>query len=446
MTAVRPSLLPAAALLLVSGLLRLPSHAQTGETASVRGLIEEVSLESLTATVQALQSPMGQNSRVTLTAGNDSARLAIYRAFSALEHLSSVAYDTFFIPLDQLPPDSARQFNVEATMTGSTFPERILVLGAHFDCSASRMGSSIWSSQWETIRAPGADDNATGIAVLLEVARILSDPASGFDNAYTLKFVAFASEESGPAHSGNHGGSEHYAAMAKARDENIVGMFSIDMVGYNPQHRYLAIVADSRSQWLGGNVVAARDELGIDLLTNSAPFPTATYSDHASFWEQGYPAILLIENAPPWQNSAYYTANPYYHTSSDTLETLNMELVRRVAQVTLATAIRLSGTVTAVELPAAMAGIPAGTLLLENFPNPFNPGTTIRFELPRREPVRLTVVNLLGEEVATLLDDELGPGGHTIAFSAHSSMASGVYFARLLTPSGSALHRMLLVR
>jgi len=446
MTVFRLALLPTAAFLLASGLPWLSSQAQTGEATTVRGLIEEVSLENLTSTVQALQSPMGQGSRITLTAGNDSARMAIYRAFSALEHLSSVAYDTFFIPLNQLPPDSARQFNVVATMTGSTFPQRILVLGAHFDCSASRMGSAIWDSQWETIRAPGADDNATGVAILLEVARILSDPASGFDNAYTLKFVAFASEESGPAHDGNHGGSEHYAATAKARDENIVGMFSIDMVGYNPLHYYLAIVADSRSQWLGGNVVAARDELGIELLTNSAPFPTAIYSDHASFWEQGYPAILLIENAPPWQNSAYYTANPYYHTSSDTLETLNMELVRRVAQVTLAAAVRLSGTVTSAELPAATATLPAGTLLLENFPNPFNPGTTIRFELPRREPVRLTVVNVLGEEIAALLEAELGPGTHTIAFSAHSAMASGVYFARLLTPSGSVLHRMLLVR
>jgi leucyl aminopeptidase len=433
------------AVLAIAVLFWLPSPARSGEHASVPELIDRVSLENLTTTIRTLQSPGGQQSRVTFTSGNDSARSTIFGAFSALEHLSSVEYDTFYIPAS-VPFDAVPQCNVVATLTGSTFPERILVLGAHFDCSASRMGSSIWNSQWETIRAPGADDNATGIAVLLEVARILSDPSSGFDNAYTLKFVAFASEESGPEHSGGHGGSKHFAASAKARGENIVGMFSIDMIGFNPDHHFLAIVADSRSQWLGANVLAARDELGIDLLTNSSPFPSATYSDHASFWEQSYPAILLIENAPPWENSTYYTANPYYHTSRDTLETLNMELVRAVAQVTLASAIRLSGTVTAVETPEIHAGVPAAALLLENYPNPFNPETTIRFRLPRQDVLRLTVMNSLGQELAILAEGEFRAGEHSVVFAPAPDLSSGVYFVRLVIPSASLTQRLLLLR
>ena len=429
----------------LSTLLWVPCRAQTPEVASVGQLIEAVSVENLTSTISTLEYAGGHQSRVTFTPGNDSARITIHTAFSALENLSSVAYDTFFIAAD--PPFNAiPQYNVVATLAGSTFPERILVLGAHLDCSASRMGSTIWNAEWETIRAPGADDNATGLAILLEVARILSVPASGFDNAYTLKFVAFASEESGPAHSGGHGGSKHFAAAAKARGENIVGMFSIDMIGYNPQHSYLAIVADSRSQWLGGNVAAARDELGIDLLTNSAPFPSATYSDHASFWDQGYPAILLIENAPPWENSTYYSANPYYHTSSDTLESLNMELVRRVTQVTLASAIRLTGTVAAVESPEVIADVPTTAMLLENYPNPFNPATTIRFRLSQKDVIRLTVMNSLGQEIATLAEGELPPGEHSVVFASGSNNSSGVYFARLITTSGSLTRRMLLIR
>jgi hypothetical protein len=445
MVSVRSLLvLPWVAVLLCT-LLWVPCRAQSPEVASVGQLLDAVSAENLTSTIRTLESSGGHRSRVTFTPGNDSARIAIHAAFSSLENLTSVAYDTFFVtatpPLDAVP-----QFNVVATMTGSTFPQRILVLGAHFDCSASRMGWSIWDSQWETIPAPGADDNATGVAILLEVARILTDPASGFDNAYTLKFVAFASEESGPAHSGGHGGSTHFAAAAKARGEDIVGMFSIDMIGYNPQHSYLAIVADSRSQWLGSNVVAARDELGIDLLTNSAPFPSATYSDHASFWNQGYSAILLIENAPPWENSTYYSANPYYHTSSDTLETLNMELVRRAAQLTLASAIRLSGTVTAIAMPEVVASVPTAAVLLENYPNPFNPATTIRFRLSQRDAIRLTVMNSLGQEIATLVEGELPPGEHSVVFAPGAISSSGVYFARLFTTSGSLTRRMLLLR
>jgi hypothetical protein len=308
---------------------------------------------------------------------------------------------------------------------------------------------STWNQQWATIPAPGADDNATGIATLIEIARILSDPASGFTNAYTLKFVAFGSEESGPSHGGGHGGSRHYAQEAKFRGENIVGMISIDMIGYNPAHNYVAIVSDSRSQWLGVNFVAARDEMGIDLLTNSSPFPGGTYSDHASFWEQEYPAILLIENAWPWNNSTYYSINPFYHTSADTFGTLNMELVRRVTQTTLATTIRLSGTVTDISGDESDHTLPGSIVLEQNYPNPFNPTTTIRFSLSRRERVRLTVFDVLGRELVTLLDGEVNSGEHTVRFSAtgpHGQWTSGVYLYRLSAGGRSVVRPMVLNR
>jgi len=430
--------------------LGVPSvlNAQRAAASLGRQLIDAVSPENLTATVKALEIAGGHNSRVTLTAGNDSARVLITDWFSALSHLSSVEEDTFSI--QAAPPFNAtQQFNIVATLSGKQDPSRVFLLGAHFDCSASRMGQSTWNEQWATIPAPGADDNATGIAALLEIARILSDPASGFINAYTLKFVAFASEESGPAHSGGHGGSRHYAQEARFRGERIVGMISLDMIGYNPAHHYVAIVADAPSQWLGVNFVASRDEQGIDLLTNSSPFPDATYSDHASFWEQGYPAILLIENAPPWNPSTYYTPNPYYHTSADTSGTLNIELLRRVTQATLATTIRLTGTLTDIGSEDTDRTLPASIVLEQNYPNPFNPTTRIRFRLSRREQVRLTVFDLLGREVLTLLEGEVHPGEHTVTFSAtgrEGNLPSGVYFYRLSARSGSLVRPMILSR
>jgi hypothetical protein len=431
-------------------LLTIPRtlFGQSAGLSSTRDLIDEVSMENLVATVRTLEAAGGHGSRVTLTPGNDSGRVAIYEAFDALVHLTSVEYDTFTIQADP-PYNTTPQFNVVATLPGKQDPSRVLLIGAHFDCSASRMGSIIWNEQWETIAAPGADDNATGVATMIEVARILSDPASRFENAYTLKFVAFGSEESGPAHSGGHGGSRHYAQEARARDERIVGVINVDMIGYNPAHNYVAIVSDAASQWLGTNFVAARDEMEIDLLTNSSPFPRATYSDHASFWEQGYPAILLIENAPPWNNSTYYTANPFYHTSADSSGTLNMELVRLVTQTTLATAIRLSGTVTGVDNDQTNTSLPGTIALEQNYPNPFNPTTTIRFSLPRGERVRLSVFDVLGREVLTLLDEELSSGEHTARFSAlgkHGHLSSGIYFYRLTTHSGSLARPMILSR
>lgn len=64
--------------------------------------------------------------------------------------------------------------------------------------------------------------------------------------------------------------------------------------------------------------------------------------------------------------------------------------------------------------------------LLQNFPNPFNPSTTIKYKIPFDSSVKLKVYNLLGEEVKTLVDDFLSPGEYEVSFDA-GSLASGYY-------------------
>lgn len=76
-------------------------------------------------------------------------------------------------------------------------------------------------------------------------------------------------------------------------------------------------------------------------------------------------------------------------------------------------------------------------LLYQNYPNPFNPSTTIQFYLPTSSVVTLRIYNVLGQEVATLLDKEsLEDGEHQIEFNAYR-LASGVYFYRLITKSST---------
>ena len=402
---------------------------------------ERVSIDSLTSHIATLQDAGGYRSRVTFTPGNDSAAVHIRTMFEAIPGLTAVELDTFTVPAD--PPYAARPlYNIVATLQGRTRPSDVLLLGAHYDASASRMGTSVWNQNWSTIRAPGADDNATGVASIVEIARVLSDPASGYACDVTLKFVAFASEESGPAHQGGHGGSGHYAQSGRLAGENIIGMLSIDMIGYNPSTYYTTIVSDTPSAWLGDRFRAAVDSAGIQLLTNARPYPTATYSDHEQFWEQGYAAILLIEHAPPWNSSAVYTANPFYHKTSDTLGTLNMELVRRVTQGVLALAVSLGGgVVTGVEDDMSR---PVATVLLANYPNPFNPTTTIRFLTEETGWTRLAVYDILGRETAVLVEGSLHQGPHSVSFNA-TGCAAGVYFYRLETRRSVHTRTMLLL-
>jgi hypothetical protein len=88
---------------------------------------------------------------------------------------------------------------------------------------------------------------------------------------------------------------------------------------------------------------------------------------------------------------------------------------------------------------------PAAFALEQNHPNPFNPSTTIRYALPHREHVTLTVFNTLGQQVATLVCDEVGAGYHEVQFDAHG-LASGVYFYRLTAGNFVDTKKLLLVR
>ena len=73
--------------------------------------------------------------------------------------------------------------------------------------------------------------------------------------------------------------------------------------------------------------------------------------------------------------------------------------------------------------------MPASYTLAQNFPNPFNPSTTISFGLPQKSLVRITIVNALGEVVAKLVDAEMEAAAYSVVWNAN--VASGIYFYRM---------------
>ena len=91
------------------------------------------------------------------------------------------------------------------------------------------------------------------------------------------------------------------------------------------------------------------------------------------------------------------------------------------------------------------AELPQQATLHGNYPNPFNPATTIRFELPEAQAVRLVVYNAIGQQVQVLVDGSLGSGPHEVRFEA-GHLASGLYLARLETPAGVSVQRMMLAK
>jgi hypothetical protein len=100
---------------------------------------------------------------------------------------------------------------------------------------------------------------------------------------------------------------------------------------------------------------------------------------------------------------------------------------------------------TVLGIRSASREIPATLSLRQNFPNPFNPTTTIRFELPTASSVTLVVYDVLGREVSTLVNGSTQAGIHDVVLDANR-LASGVYLCRLQSGGFTQSRRMMLVR
>jgi len=89
--------------------------------------------------------------------------------------------------------------------------------------------------------------------------------------------------------------------------------------------------------------------------------------------------------------------------------------------------------------------LPGSFKLLQNYPNPFNPSTIIRYRLPAARQVTLKVYDILGREVATLVNGKVSAGEHLVHYDA-SHLASGIYIYRLKAGNFSQIHKMTLIK
>ncbi len=184
-------------------------------------------------------------------------------------------------------------YNVVAEKPGLIEPEIIVIICGHLD--------SITNSN-PYVSAPGADDNASGSATVLEAARILSQ----CNFRYTIRFLFFGAEEVGLI------GSDIYATEAAANGDSIIAVINLDMILYAPESmETLFVPYNTISTDLANNMEAISGLYVPDLDLNVIYSPGTTYSDHASFWQQGYPALLGIEDG--------INSNPYYHQETDLL-------------------------------------------------------------------------------------------------------------------------------
>ena len=213
--------------------------------------------------------------------------------------------------------------NLEAVLPGHGAANEIIVVGAHYDSVAG---------------SPGADDNASGVAALLELARLLAGTAL----PRSVRFVAFANEEA-PFFYGDEMGSNRYAARAQAQGERIEAMLSLETLGYysdqpgSQQYPFpFSLFYPDTGNFIGfvGNLSSralVRRAIGAFRATTSFPSEGVAapsgmegvhWSDHWSFWQAGYPAIMVTDTA--------LFRYPHYHAATDTPEQLDYNGLARV--------------------------------------------------------------------------------------------------------------------
>ena len=297
-----------------SAMISMPGTTFTGPLPPLTESQKELATD-LRTTVTHLASDIGKRS---IYHPKELAESALYLK----EQLAAAGYE---VNEHSFPTKGSLTPNLEATLKGTSHPNEIVVIGAHYDT---------------TQRSPGADDNASGCAAILALARTFKDNPQ----PRTIRFVLFPNEEL-PTGGTSEMGSWIYAKKARAAGDNITAMLSLEMLGYytdapNSQKypaplssfypttgNFIAFVSNYDNRALVKQCVRAF-RAGAQFPSEGAALPNfirdVGRSDHFGFGKEGFPALMVTDTAN--------FRNPNYHSATDTPDTLDYNSMARVVE------------------------------------------------------------------------------------------------------------------
>lgn len=360
----------------------------TEENRHVRALMDSVSIDNLTDVIEHLQSyhTRRYDSRMVYEVQN-----------WLLGQYQQLGFDSVYLhdfPLPTYLPVAETSDNVVAIQKGCLYPEEYVVCGAHYDSYNNTPGHP------DSLYAPGADDNASGVSGILETARILS--RHRFERS--LVFVNFGAEEVGLI------GSAAYAKDCADRDMHIVGYFNLDMIGYLEEGSdiHVNLLYTPQDSTLARYVKQFSRTYYPDMRIWQDWLPQGD-SDYSSFNRNGYAAIQLFEDT--------HHSSPFIHTTDDILgvSVNSMEQAKRFTELHLGLIATLAGLAdTSVEEPE-----PAQWKV---YPNPVSGMLTVEGLSIRQ----IELYDLLGQQV-------LKETCHDSAVQLDlASFAAGVYVLRVV--------------
>ena len=373
------------------------------EDPEIRALMDSVNIDSLKADIEHLCSYYNRRFDSRYIYEVQDWLVSRYQAFG----VDTVMLHDFKVNKPDWPEETAD--NILAVQWGTKTPEEFVICGAHYDS---------WNDDGtdpDTIRSPGADDNASGVAGILETARLLSHYT--FDR--TIIYANWCAEEIGLV------GSAAYAADCAEQLMDIVGYFNLDMTGYLEEgsdiHVHLMYTTQDSTI---ANYVYNFSHVYFPEMPIRQNWLAWGDSDYSSFNRNGYPAVHPFEDV--------HASSPYIHTRQDILglSVNNLEQSKRFTELNLG-------------LVATLAGInhdgvaETETVNVTLYPNPAKEAVTV---LAKDELQSVTVVNLLGQTIGQ--HHVFGTNQMTLDTN---SFPSGIYLLRITTEKGTVTKRIIVL-
>ena len=396
-----------ALILTLSLSLTLQLHAQCPSVDTV-ALFADINADSLRQTVLDLQN---FGSRYALRDGGNQevaeyivGRLNSYGIPAIVDTFHESGHHWIGGDYDQL------FYNVKGILPSpAPADDSLVLLGAHLDAIALSPSYTLLNT------APGADDNASGVAVMLELARICHLHNLQFSRE--VHFMAYDGEELGLF------GSVHDAWVRQDAGEKIAVMLNNDMVSFQPTDDWRLTL-----HWYPNaqDIVARAAEICAQYTDIEPVIPTgndnndAQYSDSYAYYQQGFRAVFAIENI-------FSTS---YHTEHDVADSNNYDYLADVARYNMAMLLEYAGT------PTVSVHDVAAASQLNAYPNPASDRVMLQYTLAESADVEVVVTDMAGRTLLRRTEGSQQGGSHLMELDL-SALPAGMYLCHLHTTAGS---------
>ena len=374
------------------------------QVAAVQQLLDAVSADSLVWRAQRLTG------QVAVDVGSGAQTIVSRNSFQPGNALAEAWLQQEFSRMGYAPTVQAfsgNGANVLAEKPGLVHPERKVIICAHYDAMPG--GTT----------APGADDDGSGVCAVLEAARVMA--GRNYEN--TVVFALWDKEEQGML------GSAYYASAAAGNDEQITAVVNMDAIGYDGNGDGLMRIharAVGSSIAIKDSALVVNTTYGLDLPI-AINDPGETYSDHASFWDEGYGAILVIEDFDD-------DPNPHYHSPTDELQYMDTTYWEGLTRLAI-------GTVAVLAVPAGPVDIHEmkAQPVFELWPNPAHGSVELRLDGAGAERTDLLLLDATGRVVQ---EWPMPVASQRIALD---GIAPGTYLVRTIGKGPQAAQRLVVM-